>query len=1151
MSAQVLTDAAARREALDVRASIILQAPAGSGKTTILTQRFLALLCTVEQPEEILAITFTRKAAAEMRSRIVAALAATIRPDPKIDAATLALAEAAYRHSIAQGWQLERNPVRLRIMTIDGLNRSIAMATPVASGGAGMLEVARFPQRLHLLAARRCLEDAEEDPQMQAHATRIFMHLDNQWSRAERLLAQMLATRSQWLPYLVGTSTERLQHAVESSLRDFCQRLVQRVELQLGADALDEARALLRYALENLRRDATEANSPLTVSLESALHEGVGEVAQRLALLQGVADLTLTREGAWRRRITKSQGFPPAGKSAQPGQPQPAQWKSRITDWIDARAADSALLQDMIDVQTMPALTLDATAIDVIDSLIALLRYAAAQLELAFVEQREVDYVGVAVAARQAVQGLEGASDLVIHQGERLRHLLIDEFQDTSVEQFEFIGSLVQGWREGDGRTLFVVGDPMQSIYRFREADVGLFMRAREYGIASLSLRFLELKHNFRSSPLVVDFVNRVFARVFPDSYDAVEAAIPYLPSEAATSATDTIRSEVRCHWFECEAARESPSDRRRQVSRVLEIVREVRAQKADAKIAILVHSRAQARPIVARLQEAGIAVQGVDLVPLHESPVVEDLLALTRALLWPDDRIAWLAVLRAPWCGMTLADLHALTHGDTHSTIGELWREQGRLEVLSPEGRSRMDRVRAVLEAHGSFVHGDLARQVERCWHALSAACVYPDAGALEDARRYLDVLTTLVGKRARPTREDLEWMLQDLYSASAGSGEHAVQVMTIHGAKGLEFDCVILPALSAIGRPDTPPLLDWISWEGGSTQSLLLAPVSAADAQASSRLSALVRRLHKRRDHREAARVLYVAATRAKASLHLLGAVCTDGAGHLPNRARSPLGILWSGLATQDREQVEAMLPDDAELAAAAPGLRRLPLQWQPPAVAQDLPIERLGLISAELAARVEDGDTPVAPPDSMRRQSIDASAETARAIGICIHRELEGWIRHRRMPRQSAALVHERPRIRALLQAEGVGSADLDAAADSVAEGLRSVLEDDRGRWILATHSGFDAVELELTGRYEGRISNVVIDRCFVEEGTRWVIDYKSARFDGADPERFIAEQSELYRPQLERYVHFARRLGTEPVRAALYFVFLGRFVELEFR
>src|SRR5580704_1282579 len=171
-------DARARREALDIQRSMLLQAPAGSGKTTVLTARFLALLAAVDAPEEVLAITFTRKAAAEMRHRILAALQAA-SAGQSVAGIAPAVLQAARARDAASGWNLERNPSRLRVETIDALNHWLATQLPIASRSSPSLEIASSTAPLYRRAARACLQLAAEDREAAAAAELLFDRLDN------------------------------------------------------------------------------------------------------------------------------------------------------------------------------------------------------------------------------------------------------------------------------------------------------------------------------------------------------------------------------------------------------------------------------------------------------------------------------------------------------------------------------------------------------------------------------------------------------------------------------------------------------------------------------------------------------------------------------------------------------------------------------------------------------------------------------------------------------------------------------------------------------------------------------------------------------------------------------------------------------------
>ncbi|MEK7666845.1 MAG: UvrD-helicase domain-containing protein, partial [Pseudomonadota bacterium] len=385
----------------------------------------------------------------------------------------------------------------------------------------------------------------------------------------------------------------------------------------------------------------------------------------------------------------------------------------------------------------------------------------------------------------RALGTAESPTDLALHLDYRIRHLLVDEFQDTSVSQHELLAKLTAGWQAGDGRTLFVVGDPMQSIYRFRQAEVGLYLRARHEGIGSVRLTPLALTVNFRSQQGIVDWVNSTFAQVLPAEENIAAGAVPYAAAVAHHALEPGLA--VYTHAF-------IDADPDAEAQRVVELVTAARAHNPQGKIAILVRSRAPLACIAPRLKQAGHAFRAVEIEPLAERPVVQDLLALTRALTHLADRAAWLALLRAPWCGLTLADLVAFA-GDEHaaqespnksplsSSSGEakespnksplplkggegegegevsslphaqgfpsIWtllQDETRSARLSDAARQRLENVRTVLtNALAMRVCSRLRQIVEGAWLALGGPACVDAPTDLEDARVYLDLLDEL----------------------------------------------------------------------------------------------------------------------------------------------------------------------------------------------------------------------------------------------------------------------------------------------------------------------------------------------------------------------------------------------------------------------
>ena len=275
-----------------------------------------------------------------------------------------------------------------------------------------------------------------------------------------------------------------------------------------------------------------------------------------------------------------------------------------------------------------------------VEALCELLPLAVAQLRLVFQAHGEVDFTAVAWGAIEALGTPEEPTDLALSLDYRIRHLLVDEFQDTSQSQFELLEKLTAGWEAGDGRTLFVVGDPMQSIYRFRQAEVGLYLRARHEGIGAIRLVPLDLKVNFRSQAGIVDWVNAAFAQVLPPREDIGAGAVRYAASVAQHPALPG--PAVTVHAF-------PEPDRVAEAERVLTLARQALGADAQKTVAVLVRSRSHLFDIAPRLKQAGLRFRAVEIEALGHRPVVQDLLALTRALVHPADRIAWLAILRAP----------------------------------------------------------------------------------------------------------------------------------------------------------------------------------------------------------------------------------------------------------------------------------------------------------------------------------------------------------------------------------------------------------------------------------------------------------------------------------------------------------------------
>jgi ATP-dependent exoDNAse (exonuclease V) beta subunit len=1099
----MIADAQERNRAIDPSFSCIVQAPAGSGKTELLIQRLLALLAEVEQPQQILAITFTNKAAAEMRERLLVALQlAAVAPQPTEDhaARTWDLARAAlHRH----GAELLLNPGQLAIQTIDSFNASLVRRMPWISRLGGMPEISEDADDLYRAAVARLLERLESAASTLPELTLLLRHLDNNVNHLQQLLIDMLSRRDQWLRHLpVAMDSECARHELEQAVEALCCRRLARLKALFPRELVSELNACLLYAADH--------SPTLELSPGQSPNKLPGSSFSDLPAWVAIADLLLTATGQLRRRVTVQQGFP-AGKEHRAA-------KQRMLDLLEKLAAHPELVEQLAAVRTLPPDGYSRDQWQLLDGLIALLPRLTAELWLVFRERGQVDFGEIAMKALQALGSAADPSELLMQIDCRLRHILVDEFQDTSRLQYDLLSRLLAGWTAEDGRTLFLVGDPMQSIYRFREAEVGLYLASfsGSFGRQQWPLQPLQLQSNFRSQQGLVDWVNRVFAGIFPGVIDLSSGAVPFA---AATAIKGTLAGEA------CSVHPLFERDDPAEAELVVKLVQQAQAQDPEQTVAILVRGRTHLYEILPRLRRAGLKYQARDIDLLGERSTALDIRHLTRALLHRADRLSWIAVLRAPWCGLTLNDLHVLLTDQPEHTVPSLLARKDVIKRLSLDGQARLARVWPVFErALARRGRLSLRRLVEGCWLALGGAAACDDDGR-QDAQKVFELLELLDQGGDLLSFERFDRGLERLFAATGQGADGKLQIMTIHKAKGLEFGTVIVPGLGkAVGRPETP-LLRWLE---DAQHGLLMAPLPERGSQGKDPLYQLLGGLEAEKDRLERVRLLYVAVTRAVNRLHLIGHVQEDSQGNWQPVTGSFLELLWPRLRESFSRPGERQ--EQGDEACSAPPLTRLPQSWRLP----------------EPAA--------VSLPSSNRRQvtasGVDEEAEERlfsgwenprqRVIGTLIHEQLELIGRRGEDAWLAQDSLLRKQNLGSSLQASGFRKAELETAVATVCSAIDSTLASERGGWILRSHRN-QACELALSGLVEGTLTHASIDRTFVADGARWIIDYKSSS-PAAEESRvdFIHREAERYRRQMWTYTQLMAGYDPAyPVRTALYF------------
>jgi ATP-dependent helicase/nuclease subunit A len=1099
MSAAALPilDVAARDSAIASPGSVLVQAPAGSGKTTLLVQRYLRVLALVDAPERILALTFTRLAAQEMRQRILNALIAagsSSRP-PSMSAGTWSLAVAARAHMESLGLNIESQPSRLRIETIDAFNAWLANQLPIAAGAGSGLRVLSDPRQSYAEAARRTLAHADPD-QFGAAVDNVLALDDQRWRQLVALIADMLPSRDRWLPLLAGrlyaasaldeAQLQSVRGHFDEDLRLLIGRSLQNAFEILGAERCAALAALTRGAAQRLGNEDPHLSSWREAS---AL---LRADPQDISRWRSMAKSLLTANGSLRKRVTVTEGFGPN-----------CQDRPLMMDLLSELERDPRVLEALLELRSLPDSTYSDEQWGRVREVAQVLVLAAAQLDAVFREQGAVDFPAVSLAALRSLGDASMPTDLGLRLDYRLQHILVDEFQDTSSAQLRLVQLLTAGWQQGDGRSIFCVGDPMQSIYGFRQAEVRAFLELADEGIGEVRLEVKRLQSNFRSTESVVNWINHCFSRLMPRVDDRNRGAIAFRPSSAVQTDPHS-EAGVSLLGFASRA------EESRAIAKI--IGQELRLHP-DWRVAVLVRAKSHAREIAASLRQQDIGFRAVEIEPLQDRSIVRDIITLTCALSHLGDRTAWFALLRAPWSGLCLADL--LLIGRHSPPIFTALGDGVLLEQLSEDGRRRCERMHSTLaDAFRVRESSSLVRWVQRTWLALGGASCAASVQELELAAAAFSRLRDLE-QLGLPEAADLPQAFADLY-ADHGSASR-VEIMTIHKAKGLEFDMVVVPALDRSVPNNSEPFLLTHEFVRAGRDGMVMAarPPVGADSDV---LFEFLRSRQRDAAALEAQRLLYVSCTRAKSKLQLTATIAPGKTPH----SGSLLAVLWPAVGHEfkfSESDTESGLAAGEGAPRGAP-LWRVPVQWSP-AQAPHLTTDAI------LAPSADRQETPI----------FDWAGETARRVGSLVHAELHSMD----LARVDEDLIRARgAHFRRWLRLRGVPAQRLETATARVVEALLSVHGDERGRWILKSGYRDDFREHALSGQWQGQLIRVVFDRSFIDEqGVRWVIDYKTSQHMGGGLDEFLEREVLRYKPQMLRYAGFAQRLGPEPVRLGLYF------------
>jgi ATP-dependent helicase/nuclease subunit A len=831
---------ARQAEASDPRASVWVAASAGTGKTKVLTDRILRLLLAGNAPQDILCLTYTKAAAAEMAGRLVRELTAWVT----MPTAALCKKMAAmgveeperYEQRARQLFALVLDcPGGLKIQTLHSFCQSVLARFPLESGLAPNFTV--LDEQLTKQLRDESFAAAVSQPSPAVAAALRALHV----TVGEHNLREILADNSAVL------SINRAD-----------------IASAMGLDASVEEPSLL----ESMQTGAD------TVSLRALAAVWQGEAAKHARRAQVVydflaGDISLSREytsvflktnGSIRTDYTNktmAKAFP------------------AITSVFNAEAERVlAITQAIQRVRVVNATHALATLRAAVDA-----RYTQAKRRMS-----GVDYDDLIMLTERLLATAEQAAWVMYKLDHAIRHVLVDEGQDTNPAQWRILRMLTTEFTssadalDNTGRTLFVVGDEKQTIYGFQGADPQAFQRERDayraaFTAAQLPFQQVDLTYSFRSVSAVLQVVDGVFATQHNAARANDAGVVELWPLEPA--APKTVADGWRLPTERMEDIPATMRLARRMADRIAgwlasgEVLPARGHPITAGDIMILLQRRGKeekafAQQIVRALKERDIPVAGVDRMHIASQLPVEDVLAAIRFALLPDDDVNLAALLKTPFIGVDEQTLFTICH----ARAGALWPA-----VQQHCAPDVVEWLRGLLAHHGARPYDFVQMLLRQPCPGSAASGLYASRARMgEDV---VDPLHELLAAALAFEADHVPTLQGFLYAMAASDEEKkrelsqaagAVRVMTVHAAKGLQAPIVFLADASAAVRIKHPRLQP--DYDDVSAPVLYVPSADYVTPEIAARRTA-----YEQRAQAEYQRLLYVAMTRAEDRLIVCG--------------------------------------------------------------------------------------------------------------------------------------------------------------------------------------------------------------------------------------------------------------------------------------
>ena len=1090
-----LNDHKSRQIALNYNESYIIQAPAGSGKTELLTQRFLNLLANaVSNPEEILAITFTKKAAIEMHERIYQAIIHAHKngspPKDEHKKTTWLLARKVLQNDEQRQWNILSNPKRLCVSTIDSFCQRIIKFMPILSEMTQNPEITEDSYILYNDCVSRLLKDVKHSPSWGMKLKVLLSNLlDNDIEQLTNLLSEMLSKREQWMPIIFNTDISNTKDKLEKNFNEFISKQLEILYELMPKNQLQLWEQLISFSETNIKSKTTELK--LSNSSKSLLE------------WQKVINLAFTKSEPpkLRKRIDKSIGFPAQNSGESPDEKKIyGEMKKKLKNAISILQENPVLSEKLLFIYGLHHLNYTKEDWTSLESICEVLKVACQYLQLVFAEKNKVDFTQIQLSAITALGNDDTPTDISLYLDHKLRHILIDEFQDTSATQFKLLRQLTNEWIPKDGNTFFLVGDPMQSIYRFRQAEVQRFLEVKKYGIGNIKPKAITLSSNFRSSKTIIDWINNTFNYIFPRVENQHLGAIKYSPS-------------ISIQKYENSYVEHYLSDS--EISESIWIINKVKQLLAtkEQSIAILGKTRAHLTHIINELNLNNINFTENQIQNLGNLDVIKDLKSLTFSMIDIMDKLSWVEMLHSPIFGITLEEISKIIEEDPNASIYHNLKK-----LISNQSINR-NKINIIINFYDNIFLNSRPRSLHKIiyhiWCSVDGPAIHTNTKS-----HLQSFLSTLEKNEQQGILKEKAQFINELSQLKAeANNDYNVQVMTLHKSKGLEFDTVFLPGLNRKKINDKSTILRYDSFINKNSQHQILLAPKPYNVK-SKTLYHLLKKTNEKRLLLEEQRLLYVAATRAKKRLILTATLNKES----PEKS-SLLNHLW--IPTKDKwvhiERNDSTIKPDNQR-QVQPLIKKYTLK-------NDINSNHTPLLKQQL-------------PDNNIPIPYNIKSYIDRKIGIIIHFIFENLADSNVPVSQLKPIAYK---FIASLNLKGIAQHNLFKIVKKI---LDNISTDQTATWLFKKRK---ISYKELTTHrisQKGKLIEEILDYTFVENETCWVIDFKvSSPNKNECLTDFLTKEKDLYYDQLKNYQYIMRNKLKLTTKTALYFPLIPYLYEID--